>query len=70
MRNNRLGAQQPHDFFDPHNLEGQKARLHMAVAALDDMVAWLYQGGRYSFILSSFFHFFSFKGYLFIYLFI
>ena len=42
----RLGAQQRHDFFDPTNVEGQKARLHMAVAALDDMVAWLYQGGR------------------------
>jgi 6-phosphofructo-2-kinase / fructose-2,6-biphosphatase 2 len=40
----RLGAKQPHDFFDPSNIEGQKARLHMAVAALDDMISWLYQG--------------------------
>jgi len=45
-RRTRLGAQQRHDFFDPTNVEGQKARLHMAVAALDDMIAWLYQGGR------------------------
>lgn len=42
----RLGAKQPHDFFDPTNIEGQKARLHMAVAALDDMISWLHQGGR------------------------
>ncbi|EAL66239.1 hypothetical protein DDB_G0282759 [Dictyostelium discoideum AX4] len=42
----RIGAGQPHDFFDPHNPEGIKARLHMAVAALDDMISWLHNGGR------------------------
>eukprot|EP01113_Clastostelium_recurvatum_P036685 TRINITY_DN5271_c0_g1_i2.p1 TRINITY_DN5271_c0_g1~~TRINITY_DN5271_c0_g1_i2.p1 ORF type:complete len:513 (-),score=139.61 TRINITY_DN5271_c0_g1_i2:35-1573(-) len=47
-RRNRLGAQQPHDFFDPGNTDGQKARLHMAVAALDDMISWMFKGGRVS----------------------
>ncbi|EGG17643.1 Fructose-6-phosphate-2-kinase/fructose-2 [Cavenderia fasciculata] len=42
----RIGAGQPHDFFDPSNPEGIKARLHMAVAALDDMISWLHNGGR------------------------
>ncbi|KYQ91014.1 Fructose-6-phosphate 2-kinase/fructose-2 [Tieghemostelium lacteum] len=42
----RIGAGQPHDFFDPNNPEGIKARLHMAVAALDDMISWLHNGGR------------------------
>ncbi|KAF2070603.1 hypothetical protein CYY_008079 [Polysphondylium violaceum] len=42
----RIGAGQPHDFFDPYNPEGIKARLHMAVAALDDMISWLHNGGR------------------------
>jgi hypothetical protein len=41
----RLGAQQPATFFDPDNEEGKKARLHMAIAALDDMVEWLIEGG-------------------------
>ncbi|EFA74974.1 Fructose-6-phosphate-2-kinase [Heterostelium album PN500] len=42
----RIGTGQPHDFFDPQNPEGIKARLHMAVAALDDMISWLHNGGR------------------------
>jgi predicted kinase len=44
-RRRRLGAQQPHDFFDPRNEEGEKKRLHMAIAALDDMIEWLISGG-------------------------
>jgi broad specificity phosphatase PhoE/predicted kinase len=44
-RRSRLGAQQPATFFDPDNEEGKKARLHMAIAALDDMVEWLIEGG-------------------------
>jgi len=41
----RLGAEQDHHFFDPDNEEGRKARLHMAIAALDDMIEWLLEGG-------------------------
>ncbi|KAL6057924.1 6-phosphofructo-2-kinase/fructose-2,6-bisphosphatase 2 [Balamuthia mandrillaris] len=45
-RRNRLGAYQPPEFFDPSNMEGRTARLHMAVLALDDMFDWLQKGGR------------------------
>ena len=45
-RRKRLGAHQPSDFFDPDNAAGSSARMHMAVAALDDMVNWLDSGGR------------------------
>lgn len=45
-RRQRLGAHQPVDFFDPDNMEGSSARLHMAVAALDDLVNFLDDGGR------------------------
>ncbi|GAM22625.1 hypothetical protein SAMD00019534_058000 [Acytostelium subglobosum LB1] len=45
-RRNRIGAGQSHDFFDPSNPDGIKARLHMAVAALDDMISWMHNGGR------------------------
>lgn len=40
-RRERLGAQQPADFFDPNNPEGLAARRAMAEAAMDDMLAWL-----------------------------
>ena len=40
-RRQRLGAQQPAAFFDPHNPEGMAARRRVAEAALDDMFAWL-----------------------------
>jgi len=45
-RRARLGAQQPHDFFDPANEEGEKKRLHLAIAALDDMLEWVLSGGH------------------------
>ncbi len=45
-RRQRLGAHQPVNFFDPENPEGSSARLHMAVAALDDLVNFLDEGGR------------------------
>lgn len=45
-RRQRLGTQQPHDFFDPDNVEGNEARRRMAVAALDDLLAWLRDGGE------------------------
>lgn len=40
-RRARLGAQQDAQFFDPGNAEGQRVRLELAVAALDDVLVWL-----------------------------
>ncbi|KAG0019977.1 Fructose-2,6-bisphosphatase, partial [Podila clonocystis] len=34
------GAQQPHDFFDPANPEGERSRREAAVEALNDMIRW------------------------------
>jgi broad specificity phosphatase PhoE/predicted kinase len=45
-RRERLGAQQPADFFDPTNPEGVEARRQMAQAALDDMLGWLEREGE------------------------
>ncbi len=45
-RRSRLGGKQPADFFDPDNAEGASARLSVAMAALDDMLAWFAQGGE------------------------
>ena len=45
-RRQRLGARQESFFFDPDNADGSSARMHMAVAALDDMVNYLDDGGR------------------------
>mmetsp|Transcript_2067 Transcript_2067/g.2726 ORF Transcript_2067/g.2726 Transcript_2067/m.2726 type:complete len:524 (+) Transcript_2067:60-1631(+) len=45
-RRERLGAEQSFEFFDPSNVQGNRQRLHMAIAALDDMLSWLEQGGR------------------------
>lgn len=45
-RRERLGAQQPSDFFNPANIEGESARLDMAHAALEDMLGWLKKDGR------------------------
>ncbi len=39
-RRERLGAQQPHDFFDPTNPDGLAGRRAMAEAAMDDLVNW------------------------------
>jgi broad specificity phosphatase PhoE/predicted kinase len=44
-RRARLGAHQRHSFFDPRNEAGQSARLDVALAALDDMLAFLNEGG-------------------------
>jgi broad specificity phosphatase PhoE/predicted kinase len=43
-RRERLGPHR-HHFFDPANEAGNAARLEMALAALDDMLAWLEDGG-------------------------
>ena len=45
-RRERLGAHQPHSFFDPDNEGGRTARRAMAEAALDDVRAWLEDGGE------------------------
>lgn len=39
-----LGSTQPASFFDPDNPEGASARRELALAALDDLVAWLREG--------------------------
>ncbi len=44
-RRARLGSHQRHDFFDPRNQAGHAARLDVALAALDDMHAFLAGGG-------------------------
>lgn len=45
-RRERLGAKHHSDFFDPRNNEAASARMHMAVAAMDDMVKWLDTQGQ------------------------
>ena len=45
-RRARVGAQLPHSFFDPDNSPGEEARRVVAVAALDDMLAWLTDHGH------------------------
>jgi broad specificity phosphatase PhoE/predicted kinase len=45
-RRQHIGAELPHDFFDPQNPEGRAARRRMALAALDDLIAWLDDGGH------------------------
>jgi broad specificity phosphatase PhoE/predicted kinase len=45
-RRERLGAQQPADFFDPSNADGVAARRAMAEAALHDMLTWLQTDGE------------------------
>ncbi|KAF9374255.1 Fructose-2,6-bisphosphatase [Podila verticillata] len=34
------GAQQLHNFFDPHNPEGERSRREAAIEALNDMIYW------------------------------
>jgi broad specificity phosphatase PhoE len=36
-----VGAQMPHDFFDPNNPKGEEARRQVAIEALNDMADWL-----------------------------
>ena len=45
-RRARVGAQLPHSFFDPDNPRGEEARRAVALAALEDMVAWLTDDGQ------------------------
>ncbi len=45
-RRARLGSQHRHDFFDPGNVEGNRARSEMAEAALGDLLAWMGTGGE------------------------
>lgn len=45
-RRARAGAGQPAAFFDPANEEGVRARLGFAMAALDDLLAWMRDGGE------------------------
>lgn len=45
-RRARVGARLPHSFFDPDNPQGEEARRLVAMAALDDMLAWLADHGQ------------------------
>ena len=45
-RRERLGSQKAHSFFDPDNPEGRTARRAVAMAALEDMLAWFAEGGE------------------------
>lgn len=45
-RRSRLGAQQPHEFFDHNNPAGSAARRELAMEALQDMLAWLGESGE------------------------
>ena len=45
-RRARAGARQPAEFFDPNNADWRDARLDYAIAALDDMLAFLRGGGE------------------------
>jgi len=45
-RRARFGAQMPHSFFDPDNPTGEEARRAAAMAALEDMIAWLTDDGQ------------------------
>ncbi len=40
-RRAKVGAQMPHDFFDPNNQSGESARREVAMQALTDMLEWL-----------------------------
>ena len=44
-RRQRLGYHHRHDFFDPNNVAGARARQEMATAALDDLIEWMKDGG-------------------------
>ncbi len=39
-RRKHFGAAQPHNFFDPHNLEARQQRKQAAMSALLDMNQW------------------------------
>lgn len=44
-RRDTLGARQSADFFDPRNAAGLAGRTQVALAALDDLLAWLHLEG-------------------------
>ncbi|HKP59907.1 MAG TPA: 6-phosphofructo-2-kinase/fructose-2,6-bisphosphatase [Polyangiales bacterium] len=44
-RRAKVGAQMPHDFFDPDNPKGEQARREVAIQALDDTLEWLLSEG-------------------------
>src|SRR5690349_21540175 len=44
-RRSRLGSHHRHSFFDPRNEAANAARTQVALAALDDMLAFLRDGG-------------------------
>jgi broad specificity phosphatase PhoE/predicted kinase len=44
-RRERFPGYQPHDFFDPDNVESSRVRNALAVEALDDMLEWLVADG-------------------------
>lgn len=45
-RRERVGSHKDHRFFDPDNPEGRAARREVAMAALEDMLAWFGAGGE------------------------
>ncbi len=45
-RRQRLGSHHRHDFFDPSNPEGARARNEVAQAALMDLAEWMRSGGE------------------------
>lgn len=45
-RRERLGAGQSHEFFDPDNEDGRRAREQLAISALEDMFQWFDGGGE------------------------
>ncbi len=45
-RRARLGSKHRHEFFDPRNAEGNRARSEMAEAALGDLLTWMETGGE------------------------
>lgn len=45
-RRERLGSQKDHSFFDHDNVDARAARRTVAMECLDDLVAWMSEGGE------------------------
>ena len=45
-RRQQLGAKKSDSFFDPDNDEARRARMQVAMVALDELLAWLDRGGE------------------------
>lgn len=45
-RRDKYGAKMPHEFFDPDNKEGYEIRRQVALAALQEMLAFFSSGGQ------------------------